>query len=89
LTKIYVRNLEAGATRESVRSLFETYGNVERVRMSAHPKAARPGAFAFVEMPDAAASHAIKALHGSTRGNDSLHVVRARAARPASKEAAD
>jgi RNA recognition motif-containing protein len=89
LTKIYVRNLEAGATPDSVRSLFQSYGSVERVRMSPRRNAARPGSFAFVEMPDAAARHAIEALHGSTQGTESLHVIKARPARPASKEAAD
>ena len=89
VTKIYVRNLEPEATEKSVRSLFETYGDVQRIRMRVRHNTAQPGSFAFIEMPDGDANDAIRALHGRTLGSQILHVIKARPARSASKEAAD
>jgi RNA recognition motif-containing protein len=89
VTKIYVRNLDAETTEQAVRSMFQSYGDVERIRLSAHRNPARSGSFAFIEMTDAAANRAIEGLHGTVHGKQSLHVIRARPARSVSKEAAD
>jgi hypothetical protein len=89
MTRLFVSNLEHDASATSVRELFEVYGNVARIRMTAGGGATRATRFALVDMTDSDAGDAIRALHGSPRGAASLRVIRARAAKPASKEAAD
>jgi RNA recognition motif-containing protein len=88
VTRLFVSHLEQDTTGRSVRALFETYGNVDRLRMSAKAAATQAKRFAFVDMPDADANEAIRALHGSPSGADTLRVIRARAARSLSREAA-
>jgi RNA recognition motif-containing protein len=89
VTKIYVRNLDTNVTEQSVRSLFETYGTVMSLRMRPRQNASRPGSFAFIEMADPEASDAIRALHGSPHGTQTLHVIKARMPRPVPRQAAD
>ena len=77
--KIFVGNLSFGATEDSVRSLFENHGTVERVSIITDRETGRSRGFGFVEMTDAAgATKAITALNGREVGGRSLTVNEAR-----------
>jgi RNA recognition motif-containing protein len=79
LKNIFVGNLDFGATEESIRSLFQPYGAIERVNLITDRDTGRPRGFAFVEMTDAAeADRAIEALNGTELGGRSLNVNEAR-----------
>lgn len=76
---IFVGNLDFGATEESIRSLFEPYGAVDRVNLITDRDTGRSRGFAFVEMSDNdAAQRAISALNGANVGGRSLNVNEAR-----------
>jgi RNA recognition motif-containing protein len=79
MKNIFVGNLDFSATESSVRSLFEAYGNVERVNLVTDRDTGRSRGFAFVEMSDSAeADRAIAALNGADLGGRSLNVNEAR-----------
>ena len=79
MKNIYVGNLDFGATEESLRSLFEKYGAVERVSLVTDRDTGRSRGFAFVEMTDSgAADKAIAALNGANLGGRALSVNEAR-----------
>lgn len=79
MKKIFVGNLEFGATEDSVRSLFETYGSVDSVRIMTDRDTGRSRGFAFVEMGDSAeADRAITNLNGRELGGRALNVNEAR-----------
>jgi RNA recognition motif-containing protein len=79
MKNIFVGNLDFAATETSVRTLFESYGEVDRVHVVTDRDTGRSRGFAFVEMPDhAAADRAIEALNGSQHGGRSLNVNEAR-----------
>ena len=79
MTNIFVGNLDFGATEESLRSLFEAHGAVERVSVVTDRDTGRSRGFAFVEMTDAGeASRAINALNGVDLGGRALNVNEAR-----------
>ncbi|MEX2264420.1 MAG: RNA-binding protein [Bryobacteraceae bacterium] len=79
MKNIFVGNLDFGATEESIRSLFQTYGTVERVSMVTDRDTGRSRGFAFVEMTDAAeADRAINALNGTNLGGRAINVNEAR-----------
>jgi len=62
---IYVGNLSYGTTEDTLRALFEEYGEVESVRMITDRYTGRSKGFAFVEMSaQEAAQEAISALNG-------------------------
>jgi RNA recognition motif-containing protein len=76
---IFVGNLDFGATEESVRSLFEEYGAVERVSVMKDRDTGRSRGFGFVEMTNAdEADRAINALNGTNFGGRALNVNEAR-----------
>ncbi|MBI4876036.1 MAG: RNA-binding protein [Acidobacteria bacterium] len=80
MKRIFVGNLDFGATEDSIRALFEAHGTVESVSVITDRDTGRPRGFAFVEMPDsAAAERAINALNGVTLGGRALNVNEARA----------
>jgi RNA recognition motif-containing protein len=90
MTKLYVRNLDAASTEQSVRSLFEPYGAVQRIRMNTNRGESRNGVLAFVEMTEAsAADEAIHALHGSNSGDRILRVLKSGATRSLPKLSSD
>src|SRR5215469_2016783 len=63
---IFVGNLNFGATEDSVRSLFEVYGPVERVNLVTDRDTGRAKGFGFVEMSaNADADRAIAGLNGT------------------------
>jgi len=76
---IFVGNLDFGASEESLRSLFESYGTVERVNLVTDRDTGRSRGFAFVEMTDPGeADRAIAGLNGSSLGGRSLRIDEAR-----------
>jgi RNA recognition motif-containing protein len=70
--KIFVGNLEFGATEESIHSLFAPHGTVESVHLVMDRETGRSRGFAFVEMPEATADQAITALNGTKVGGRAL-----------------
>jgi cold-inducible RNA-binding protein len=76
---IFVGNLDFGATEDSIRSLFQTYGAIERVSVATDRDTGRSRGFGFVEMTDPAeADRAIEALNGTDMGGRALTVNEAR-----------
>lgn len=79
MKKIFVGNLDFGATEASIRALFEPHGTVESVSLVTDRDTGRSRGFGFVEMPDsAAADKAIAALNGTNSGGRALNVSEAR-----------
>jgi len=79
MKNIFVGNLDFSATEASVRTLFEPYGNVERVNVVTDRDTGRSRGFAFVEMSDAAeADRAITELNGRNLDGRALNVNEAR-----------
>jgi len=80
LKNIFVGNLDFAATEDSIRTLFQPYGAIERVNLVTDRDTGRSRGFAFVEMTDPAeADRAIDALNGTDSGGRSLNVSEARA----------
>lgn len=79
MKNIFVGNLDFAATESSVRSLFEPFGNVERVNLVTDRDTGRSRGFAFVEMTDSAqADQAIAALNGTNLEGRALNINEAR-----------
>jgi len=79
LKKVFVGNLDFGATEETLRSLFEAHGTVDSVSIVTDRDTGRSRGFAFVEMADAAAAdRAINALNGANLGGRAINVNEAR-----------
>ncbi len=79
MKSIFVGNLSYNATEESIRSLFETHGSVERVSIVTDRDTGQSRGFGFVEMTDdAEAEKAIAALNGREHGGRDLNVNEAR-----------
>ena len=68
MKKIFVGNLDFGATEDLLRSLFEPYGSVESVHLVTDRETGRSRGFAFVEMAEGDADKAIVALNGTKFG---------------------
>ena len=79
MKNIFVGNLDFAATESSVRSLFEPYGQVDRVNVVTDRETGRSRGFAFVEMADGAeAERAIAALNGMQLDGRAQNVNEAR-----------
>jgi cold-inducible RNA-binding protein len=79
LKNIFVGNLDFSVREEAIRSLFETYGTVERVSVMTDRETGRSRGFAFVEMTnEGEAERAISALNGSNMSGRALNVNEAR-----------
>ena len=79
MKNIYVGNLSFGATEESVRALFETYGAVDRVNIVTDRDTGRPRGFGFVEMAnDGEGDKAIAGVNGRDLDGRTLNVNEAR-----------
>jgi RNA recognition motif-containing protein len=74
MTTIYVGNLPFSATEEEVRSLFESHGKVESVKIIMDRETGRPRGFAFVEMASSDAQTAIAQTNGFNMGGRPLRV---------------
>ena len=72
--RIYVGNLPFSATTEEVEELFSGFGEVISVALPTDRETGRPRGFGFVEMEDAAANEAIRALDGTDFGGRNLRV---------------
>ncbi len=79
MKSIFVGNLDFGTTEDSIRSLFEQHGAVERVNVIRDRDTGQPRGFAFVEMSDSAeADRAITALNGASLDGRAINVNEAR-----------
>jgi cold-inducible RNA-binding protein len=79
MKNIFVGNLNFGATEDAVRSLFESYGTVERVSIVTDRDTGQPRGFGFVEMTaNADADRAIAELNGRELDGRALNVNEAR-----------
>ena len=79
MKNIYVGNLSFGATEESVRALFESYGAVDRVNIVTDRDTGRPRGFGFVEMAnDGEGAKAIAGVNGKDLDGRTLNVNEAR-----------
>src|SRR3954447_26158865 len=79
MKNIYIANLSFGTTEQTVRSLFEEFGSVDRVSIVTDRDTGQPKGFGFVEMPnDAEAEKAIAGVNGRDVGGRTLAVNEAR-----------
>jgi RNA recognition motif-containing protein len=79
MKNIFVGNLSYAATEDDVRSLFESYGTVERVNIVTDRETGQPRGFGFVEMTDdTEADKAINELNGRELAGRDLNVNEAR-----------
>jgi cold-inducible RNA-binding protein len=79
MKNIYVGNLDFGVTEEQLRTLFATYGQVDKVTLVTDRDTGQPRGFGFVEMANAAeADKAIGALNGTPLSGRNLNVNEAR-----------
>ena len=80
MKNIFVGNLSFGATEAAVRSMFETYGTVDRVNLVTDRDTGRARGFGFVEMSvSEEADRAIAGLNGRELDGRALSVNEARA----------
>jgi RNA recognition motif-containing protein len=76
---IFVGNLSFGATEDSLRSLFEAYGTVDRVSIVTDRETGRSRGFGFVEMSnDEEGDRAIAAVNGKDLDGRTMNVNEAR-----------
>ena len=79
MKNIFVGNLSYDATENSVRSMFEAYGSVERVSIVTDRDTGRAKGFGFVEMSaNSDADRAIAELNGRELDGRALNVNEAR-----------
>ena len=79
MTNIFVGNLSFGTTEDSVRSIFESYGAVERVNIVTDRDTGQARGFAFVEMRvDAECSDSINGINVRYLDGRTLNVNEAR-----------
>jgi|SRR5579863_1378490 cold-inducible RNA-binding protein len=79
MKNIFVGNLSFGASEDSVRSLFEAHGKVEKVSIVTDRDSGQPRGFGFVEMTDdGEAERAIAALNGTELDGRALNINEAR-----------
>jgi RNA recognition motif-containing protein len=76
---LFVGNLSYNTTADDLRSVFESYGKVDRVNLMTDRETGRSRGFAFIEMTDEGeAEKAIAALNGSNLDGRKLNVNEAR-----------
>jgi RNA recognition motif-containing protein len=79
MKNLYVGNLPHSTTETELRTLFQPFGDVERVSMVTDRDTGRSRGFAFVEMTNAGeAEKAIAALNGTSLGGRTLTINEAR-----------
>ena len=79
MKNIFVGNLSFGATEDSLRSMFESYGSVQRVNIVTDRDSGQARGFAFVEMTnDAEGDSAINGLNGKDLDGRTLNINEAR-----------
>jgi RNA recognition motif-containing protein len=79
MKNIFVGNLSFGATEDSIRSMFEGYGTVDRVNVVTDRDTGQARGFAFVEMAnDSEGLKAIGALNGRELNGRALTINEAK-----------
>jgi cold-inducible RNA-binding protein len=79
MKNIFVGNLSFGTTEDTLRSMFDTYGTVDRVNIVTDRDTGQARGFAFVEMSiDAEGNAAISGLNGRDVDGRALNVNEAR-----------
>ncbi|MBI2816496.1 MAG: RNA-binding protein [Acidobacteria bacterium] len=79
MKNLFVGNLSFQTSESELRSAFEPYGEVLRVRMMTDRETGRSRGFAFVEMAnDEEAARAIESLNGKEVGGRALNISEAR-----------
>jgi cold-inducible RNA-binding protein len=79
MKNLYVGNLPHNTTETELRSIFETYGTVEKVSLVTDRETGRSRGFAFVEMANTSeADQAVVALNGSELGGRMLTINEAK-----------
>jgi RNA recognition motif-containing protein len=79
MTNIFVGNLSFGTTEDTLRSMFDSYGAVQRVNIVTDRDTGQARGFAFVEMAvDAEGDAAINGLNGRDLDGRALNVNEAR-----------
>ena len=79
MKNIFVGNLSFGTTEDTLRSMFASYGSVDRVNIVTDRDSGQPRGFAFVEMTDrSAAESAIAQLNGADMNGRAINVNEAR-----------
>jgi cold-inducible RNA-binding protein len=74
LSRLYVGNLPFTATSAEIEDLFAQHGEVISVALPTDRETGRPRGFGFVEMADADAQKAMRALDGVQFGGRDLRV---------------
>ena len=76
---IFIGNLSFASSEDGIRSLFESYGIVDRVSVVTDRETGQPRGFGFVEMrTEAEGNNAINALNGYQLDSRALNVNEAR-----------
>lgn len=79
MKNIFVGNLSFGTTEDTLRSMFDSYGAVQRVNIVTDRDTGQARGFAFVEMSvDAEGNAAINGLNGRDLDGRALNVNEAR-----------
>jgi len=71
---IYVGNLPFSVTEDSLREMFEKFGEVQTAKLIMDRETGRPRGFGFVEMENTGADAAIKELNKSELDGRELKV---------------
>jgi RNA recognition motif-containing protein len=74
MKNIFVGNLNSGTTPEAIRSLFESFGTVRKLKLMMETKTGLSRGFAFVEMVEVEAASAIAALDGKIVDGQTIKV---------------
>ena len=79
MKNIFVGNLSFGATEDSLRTMFESFGAVDRVNIVTDRDSGQSRGFAFVEMSvDSEGNSAINGINGRDLDGRTLNVNEAR-----------
>ncbi|GMT41703.1 MAG: hypothetical protein IEMM0002_0114 [bacterium] len=81
---IFVGNLSFAVTESELRALFDEHGTVESLNLIKDRETGRSRGFAFVEMDNAEADAAIKALNGMDLQGRNIKVNQAEDRKPRS-----
>jgi RNA recognition motif-containing protein len=76
--RLYVGNLPYSINDDTLRSLFESYGQVESARVISDRDTGASKGFGFVEMANADAQKAIEGLNGRDYNGRALRIDEAR-----------
>jgi RNA recognition motif-containing protein len=79
MTNLYVGNLPFTVTENAVRDLFSPHGTIEKLSLITDRETGRPRGFGFVEMSQADASNAMRALNGKDFEGRALKINEAQA----------